>query len=295
MVMKKRFLWLALAAVVGSCQPAAAQIRADRDGGIVVRTQDGNQIILPRTAEDTRQDLHAILQKYPASVGEVLRRDPSLMARADYMASYPELAAFIEQHPEVPRNVEFYLDRYGSWQDRHQLDPSFEALAVLLGGLGVGFVLILFSTVIIWLVRAVIQHRRWLKASQVQAQVHTKLMERMTSNDELLAYVQSPAGRRFLEAAPMRPEVDSPSFSAPVGSIIWSLMAGVVLTVLGIGFRYAGNFVKDDAHDAIIVVGVVILSLGVGFVIASLMAFAVSSRLGLFPAKPVTESPSTNA
>ena len=115
----------------------------------------------------------------------------------------------------------------------------------------------------------------------------------MTTNEELLAYVQSPAGRRFLEATPVRPEADSPSFSAPVGSIIWSLMAGVVLTVLGIGFRYAGNFVKDDAHDAIIVVGVIILSLGVGFIIASLMAFAVSSRLGLFPSKPAPES--TNA
>ena len=97
-------------------------------------------------------------------------------------------------------------------------------------------------------------------------------MERMTSNEELLAYVQSPAGRRFLEAAPLRPEADSPQLSAPVGSIIWSLMAGIVLTVLGVGFRYAGNFVKDDAHDAIVVVGVIILSLGVGFILASLMA-----------------------
>jgi hypothetical protein len=64
----------------------------------------------------------------------------------------------------------------------------------------------------------------------VQAEVHTKLMERMTTNEELLAYVQSPAGRRFLEAAPLRPEPTGRSFSAPVGSIIWSLMAGVVLT-----------------------------------------------------------------
>ena len=72
-------------------------------------------------------------------------------------------------------------------------------------------------------------------------------------------------------------------------------MAGVVLTVLGVGFRYAGNFVKDDAHDAFIVVGVIILSLGVGFIIASLMAFAVSSRLGLFPQRPAPESQSTNA
>jgi hypothetical protein len=285
MVMKKRLLLLALAALVGFCQPAAAQSRQERNDAAV----------RPPTAEDTRDDLRVILDKYPNSVAEILRRDPSLMGRADYMAAYPDLVAFLGLHPEIPRNVEFYFEGFASWQNPRRLDPSFEALGVLLGGLGVGFLLILFATLIIWLVRAFIQHRRWLRASQVQAEVHTKLMERMTNNDELLAYVQSPAGRRFLEAAPMRPEAEGPSFSAPVGSIIWSLMAGIVLTVLGVGFRYAGNFVKDDAHDAIIVVGVIILSLGVGFIIASLMAFAVSSRLGLFPAKPAPESQSTNA
>jgi hypothetical protein len=283
MVMKKRLLLPVLVALLGFCSPAAAQTRPER----------GETVVRPPTADDTREDLRSILEKYPRSVGEILRRDPSLMTRADYMAAYPDLVKFLEQHTEIPRNVEFYFEGFAGWQNPRRLDPSFEALGVLLGGLGLGFVLILLATLIIWLVRAFIQHRRWLKASQVQAEVHTKLMERMTSSEELLAYVQSPAGRRFLEAAPVRPEADSPSFSAPVGSIIWSLMAGVVLTVLGIGFRYAGNFVKDDAHDAIIVVGVIILSLGVGFIIASLMAFAVSSRLGLFPSKPAPES--TNA
>jgi hypothetical protein len=280
MVMKKRLLLPVLVALLGFCSPAAAQTRPDRS----------ETSLRPPTAEDTREDLRAILDKYPNSVPEILRRDPSLMARADYMAAYPDLVAFLNQHPEVPRNVEFYFEGFASWQNPRRLDPSFEALGILLGGLGVGFVLIMLATIIIWLVRAFIQHRRWLKASQVQAEVHTKLMDRMTSHEELLSYVQSPAGRRFLEAAPMRPESEGPPFSAPVGSIIWSLMAGVVLTVLGIGFRYAGNIVKDDAHDAIIVVGVIILSLGVGFIIASLMAFAVSSRLGLFPSKPAPES-----
>jgi hypothetical protein len=281
----KRILLPVLVAVLGFCSPAAAQAQSDR-----------NQVVArPVTAEDIREDFREILQKYPRQVGEILRRDPTLMARPDYMTSYPDLVAFLEQHPEIPRNVEFYFDGYGSWQNSRQLDPSFEALGVLLGGLAVGFVLILFAAVIVWLVRAFIQHRRWLKASQVQADVHTKLMERMTTNEELLAYVQSPAGRRFLEATPVRPDIDGPSFSAPVGSIIWSLMAGIVLSVLGGGFRYASYFIKDEARDAFMVVGVIILSLGLGFIFAALMAFVVSSRLGLFPQRPAPESQSTNA
>jgi hypothetical protein len=290
MVMKQRILFPVLVAVLGFCTPAAAQPPA-QTGPERVEVR----VVNPPNAEDTRQDLQEILRQYPYTVAEILRRDPTLMGRADYMAPYPELVRFIEQHPEIPRNVEYYFQGYGSSRNNFQLDPTFEALGILMGGLAGGFVVIMLFGVLVWLVRAFIQHRRWLKASQVQAEVHTKLMDRMTTNDELLAYVQSPAGRRFLEAAPLRPEADGPSFSAPVGSIIWSLMAGVVLTVLGVGFRYAGNFVKDEAQDAIIVVGIIILSLGLGFILASLMAFAVSSRLGLFPQRNAPESQSTNA
>jgi hypothetical protein len=284
MVMK-RILFPLLVAMLAICAPAAAQTGGQRSETIVAN---------PPNAEDTREDLRLILQKYPRSVAEVLRRDPSLMARPEYMAPYPDLVAFIAQHPDVPRNVEFYFEGFGSW-GQQQFDPTVEVLSVVLGGLAVGFVLILFAGVIIWLVRALIQHRRWLKASQVQADVHTKLMERMTNNEELLTYVQSPAGRRFLEAAPVRAESDNPSFSAPIGSIIWSLMAGIVLSILGGGFRYAGNFIKDDAHDAFIVVGVIILSLGIGFIFASLMAFAMSARLGLLPQRRPQESQTPNA
>ena len=65
---------------------------------------------------------------------------------------------------------------------------------MLLGGLAGFLVMSALISVLVWLVRAVIQHRRWLKSSQVQADVHSKLMDRMTTNEELLAYIQSPAG-----------------------------------------------------------------------------------------------------
>jgi hypothetical protein len=149
--------------------------------------------------------------------------------------------------------------------------------------------------VLVWLVRAVIQHRRWLKSSQVQADVHSKLMDRMTTNEELLAYIQSPAGRRFLEAVPPKPEPEAPGFSAPVGSILWSMMAGIVFATVGAGFRVAAGTIGDDVQRAFTVVGVILFSLGVGFLIAALMAFVVSSRLGLFPPRHVPQSDSGHA
>jgi heme/copper-type cytochrome/quinol oxidase subunit 3 len=290
MGMKRLLTALSLAAVLGFCgaTPAAARQAPARQ----TELRDVRQLVV-QDAEWVRNELHGILRGYPRSVGEILRRDPSLMGRPDYMAPYPQLVAFLEQHPDIPRNAEFYFEGYGAW-GRQPYDPEFEALGVLLGGMA-GF--FLFTTVLgvfAWLVRAVIQHRRWLKTSQVQAEVHGKLMERMHSNEELLAYVQSPAGRRFLEAStPAQPDMENaPSIGAPVGPIIWSMMAGIVLTTVGIGFRLAGMYIGDDSQRAFIVVGVIIIALGVGFMLASLMAYLVSSRLGLFPQRTAAESQS---
>lgn len=252
---------------------------------------------VPVDAQTTREQLQEILRQYPPAVGEVLRRDTSLLSRPDYMAPYPQLVAFLQQHPEVLRNPTFFFGGYDYYEQRRApLSPEVEALGVLLGGLGGFLGFGAFFAVLIWLARAVIQHRRWLRQSKVQTEVHTKLMDRMTTNEELLAYIQSPAGRRFLESAPIQQESDSPRMgAAPVGPIIWSMMAGVVLGTVGVGFRFAANSVTNEAQQAFTVVGVILLALGAGFMVASVMAYLVSSRLGLFPARAATDASSSNA
>jgi heme/copper-type cytochrome/quinol oxidase subunit 3 len=241
---------------------------------------------VPVDAHTTREQLQEILRQYPPAVGEVLRRDHSLLSRADYIAPYPQLVAFIQQHPEVVRNPTFFFGNYDYYERREPMSPEVEALGVLLGGLGGFLGFGAFFAILVWLVRAVIQHRRWLRQSKVQSDIHTKLMDRMTTNDELLAYIQSPAGRRFLESAPIQQESDSPRMgAAPVGPIIWSMMAGIVLATVGVGFRFAANSVTNEAQQAFTVVGVILLALGAGFVVASVMAYLVSSRLGLFPVR----------
>ncbi|MDO8677279.1 MAG: hypothetical protein Q7R30_01770 [Acidobacteriota bacterium] len=242
---------------------------------------------VPTDAATTREQLQEILRQYPPSVGEVLRRDSSLLSRADYIAPYPQLVGFLQAHPEITRNPSFYFGGYDYYERRTPMAPEIEALGVLLGGMAGFLGVIAFIGVVVWLVRAVIQHRRWLRQSKVQSDIHTKLMDRMTTNEELLAYIQSPAGRRFLESAPIQQESESPRLSgAPVGPIIWSMMAGIVLATVGIGFRLAAQSVTEEARQAFTVVGVIILALGAGFIISSVMAYLVSSRLGLFPQRP---------
>jgi hypothetical protein len=247
-------------------------------------------------ANTTRDQLQDILRQYPPTVGEVLRRDPSLMNRADYIAPYPQLAGFLQAHPEIGRNPSYYFGGYEYYERRPPMSPEIEALGVLLAGMAGFLGAMAFISVVVWLVRAVIQHRRWLRQSKVQSDIHTKLMDRMTTNEELLAYIQSPAGRRFLESAPIQQESESPRLGgAPVGPIIWSMMAGIVLATVGIGFRLAAQSVSNEAQQAFTVVGVIVLALGAGFMISSVMAYLVSNRLGLFPPRPSAAASSDHA
>jgi hypothetical protein len=135
------------------------------------------------------------------------------------------------------------------------------------------------------LLRQAIEYRRWVRQSRVQAEVHTKILDRLQSNEDLLAYVQTPAGRRFLEFAPAPPEDAGRSAGAPLGRILWSAQAGVVLATLGLGLGVLRRNVPDDVVPAFYVLSVVALALGAGAIVSSVAAYILSSRLGLLPVR----------
>jgi hypothetical protein len=136
--------------------------------------------------------------------------------------------------------------------------------------------------VVVWLIRMVVTSRRWNKLSKVQYDVHSKLLDRFTTNEDLLAYMQTPGGRRFLEAAPLRLPDEPRSMSAPLTRILWSIQAGIVLVVTGIGLLYVSeNFTAEEPARFFMVIGVITLALGGGFIISAIAAYGVSRKLGL--------------
>lgn len=231
-------------------------------------------------ARATRQRLQQLLRQLPPSVGEVLGRDPSLATRPDYLAPYPTLVAFLQQHPEIARNPGFFFGDF-TYNEPQPREVALEMFQTVLGGFAAMTVGAAFLGVFVWLVRAVIDHRRWLRLSRIQAEVHTKVMDRLSSNDELMAYVQSPAGRRFLESAPIGVDGPPRPQSAPVTSILWSLQGGVVLLALGVGMRFVQGRVIEEVGEGFFIIGVIAAALGTGFIISALMAYVISSRLGL--------------
>ena len=241
------------------------------------------------SARETREQLVRLLRQHPPAVGEVLERDPSLLTRADYLAPYPVLWAFLQRHPEIARNPSFFLGDFRYYEPGPR-NTSLEMFQMILAGTGVVMGISAFLGVFVWVVRTIIDHRRWLRLSRVQAEVHTKLLDRLTTNEDLLSYIQSPAGRRFLESAPITMEQEPRSTTAPVGRIIWSLQAGLVLAALGGGFWLVQQNVSPEAAEGFFIIGVLAMALGVGFTASAVMAYVVSTRLGLVQRPKSTEA-----
>lgn len=247
-------------------------------------------------ADDTRNRLEELLRQYPPSVGRVLSLDPTLLDDATYLQTYPELSTFLAAHPEVRHNPTYYFGNYEqnfrNLVPTYRLTPQDRAIDMwnrAIQGFTIGAVLITVAAGLFWLLKTMIEYRRWSRVSKVHTEVHSKLLDRFTSNEDLLAYIQTPVGRKFLESAPI--PLDSPrSISAPVGRILWSAQVGAVLTVLGLGIEVVARNVVDELAGPVGAIGAVIIALGVGFLLSAVLAYVLSRRFGLMnePAAPET-------
>jgi hypothetical protein len=264
--------------------PPRGALRAD-----LTAPYDGN-------AEETRGRLYQVLQQYPPSLREVLRLDPSLLTNPNYLEPYPALAEFLSLHPEVAHNPEFFIPDFRRFEgDRN--NPRLAIIRTIeesLAGLAVfsGFLVVVGT--IAWLLRTLIEHRRWLRVSKVHTDTHTKLLDRLTSNEDLMAYMQSSAGRAFLEATPIPIGAGPRALSAPLGRILWSVQAGFVVAFAGAGVliaskRFAANPNLSEAELPLFVVGIAALAIGIGFVVSAGVAYGLSRRLGLLTPSRATD------
>jgi hypothetical protein len=244
-------------------------------------------------ARRVRQELQQLLAEHPPAVRTVFQADPALLNRPDYLAAYPRLVAFVKEHPEVLRDPAFFFGQLNTFEPRIQTpqDKALELLAAVLAGLAVLTVAMTALVTLGFLIRQVFEHRRWLRQFRVQTEVHTKILDRLQSNEDLLAYVQVPAGRRFLEAGPSLETQAPPPVGAPFGRILWSAQAGVVLMALGVGLWLVRGIAMEEIAPAFQAMGVVAVALGLGVLLSAGASYLLSARLGLLAQAPKEERP----
>jgi hypothetical protein len=296
MTMAYRRLWqpvlsglVLIATLIGSAGVAAAQdpeAIAKQELLRNLAAQGG----LNADAGQVRNQLMGIFQQYPPSVREVLQLDPVLMSNAKYLELYPRLAAFLSQHPEIAHNPVFFLGLPEQYNNNNYREDSFgRTMERIIDPLMVATVVISLIGILAWVIRAIMNHRRWLRVSKLQTDMQNKLLERFTSNEEMLAFIQTSAGQRFLESASAAAEPGPRILSAPVGRMLWSIQLGIVVLVAGTGLEIVSYKLSEyeNAATAFQVAGGIVIALGLGFILSALGSFILSRRLGLMDPAPV--------
>lgn len=280
-----------LGATLSIGQPVAAQSAQPVESRQAPAAQAATGVT-GRDADETRRAFYQVLEQYPPALGHVLRLDPTLLTNPAYLASYPSVAAFVAQSPDIPRNPGFYLEKFNPnyYTSNRGLDPKSQAIGMwnealqFFGAFAVvaAVVFALFS-----FLKYIVEYRRWHRTAKQHAEVHNKILDRFGSNEELLAYIDSPAGRRFLEATPIAPTAPPErSVGAPFGRILLSVQLGILLVALGAGFLMIADAAIEEVRPVLTSLAVLGFCLGVGAIGSAGASYVLSRKLGLLQDPP---------
>jgi hypothetical protein len=142
------------------------------------------------------------------------------------------------------------------------LVPIFAILTIFPGAVAIFWVV--FSTI------------RRLKVARIQAEVHSKLIEKVGSGQEFLTFLDSESGRKLVASI----GIEQPNRN-PYNRILASVQAGVILLFLGIAFSLLGSTFAN-AREGFFVLGGLGVALGVGFLISAGLTYRLSKVFGLF-------------
>ena len=166
------------------------------------------------------------------------------------------------------------------WQQNPPREMSELTRQLISGGSGF-LAFFCFAGILLWLIRAFLENRRWARVFKLQSEVHGRLIERFGSNEELLTYMNTEAGKRFLEAAPIPINFERDQrIPVALSRVLVPLQAGVVLTLLGIGLL-ALRHSLPDIDTGLLVFGTVILMPGIGFILSAGLTWLLAARFGL--------------
>ena len=128
-----------------------------------------------------------------------------------------------------------------------------------------------------WFAWLIFSTFRRYKIAKLQADVHSRLLEKVGSGQDLLAYAQTDAGRQLLESL----KVESVTWRAPYSKIIGALQAGIVLFFFGIAMLWLRSHVSVPNLDGFTVFGALSIAVGVGFGLSAAASYYLSRSLGL--------------
>jgi hypothetical protein len=104
--------------------------------------------------------------------------------------------------------------------------------------------------------------------------VQVKLLEKVGSGQDLLAYAQTDTGMQLLESLKVERV-------APHGRIIGALQTGIIFLMLGVALLILRYQVSVTDQEGFAILGTLSSSLGVGFALSAAASYYLSKSFGL--------------
>lgn len=126
-----------------------------------------------------------------------------------------------------------------------------------------------------WVLSLVVSAFRQRLRLRAQTDFHHRMMEKFSSAEEFMTYLQSDAGKSFFENLTSEP-------ATPLNKILGSIQKGAILSLLGLGLFVLGNiFNVRDGGNVMLVVGVISFMIGIGFLASSVISYRLAKSWGM--------------
>jgi hypothetical protein len=129
-----------------------------------------------------------------------------------------------------------------------------------------------------WIVWVLFSSIRRYKIAKFQADVQALLLQRFDSSQNLLAYVETPAGRQFVQGL-------TTERITPYERILSSTQAAIIITAFGAALLILRSKLPFS-DEAFTIFGTLGIALGIGFGVAAAASYFLSRSFGLFDRGP---------
>lgn len=126
-----------------------------------------------------------------------------------------------------------------------------------------------------WCVWVIATNIRRSRTSKNALALHSRLLDRFSGNQELIAFLEGESGRRYFET--LESETKD-----PLNRILNGIQLGVVLVLLGFALLVERGVPTDqNARDGLVLIGIPVASLGIGFLVSAAISHWLTQSWGL--------------
>jgi hypothetical protein len=128
-----------------------------------------------------------------------------------------------------------------------------------------------------WVIVDALRRKQQLR---VMSEFHNKLLDRINNGKELAEFMDSPGGTKFIDSI-------STERVHPAQRVLRAVQVGIVLCAAGIGCRVVGwqsTLVQREASEGFVVLGILLLSVGIGYLVSAAASFGLGRSLGVYSA-----------